>query len=108
MQLRSEKNSTVFNLKCTCGNESFKVFKGKTHEIKKSEKKWDNYWKKFRFIPIFSYSDTIERKTGKRYTYGSTFLGIRVGKLYNETLDFVKDISFSDESNLKFLNSCRG
>lgn len=87
-----KKDSLVFNLKCTCGNRKLKILKGKTNESKKSEQIWDNFWKKYRFVPIFSFGDAIERNSGKRYIYGSTFFGIRVGKLYNEDLHFVKEL----------------
>ena len=87
-----KKNTLVFNLKCTCGSKAFKIMKGKTHENKQQEEKWNNYWKKYRFVPIFELGDAIERKSGKRYTYGSTFFGIRVGKLYYEDIPFVRDL----------------
>ena len=86
------KENLCFDLKCTCGNETFKIMKGKTHEEKQFEEEWNNYWKKYRFVPIFSFADSTERKSGKRYTYGNTFFGIRVGKLYDEDLHFVKDL----------------
>ena len=86
------KKSLCFDLKCTCGNETFKIMKGKTHEEKQSDEKWNNYWKKYRFVPIFSFTSTIERESKKVYFYGSTFFGIRVGKLYVEDLHFVKDL----------------
>ena len=87
-----KKNSLVFNLKCTCGNQKLKVLKATTKESTQSEKKWEDYWKKYRFLPIFSFADSTERKSGKRYIYGNTFLGIRVGKLYFEDVPFVKDL----------------
>ena len=87
-----KKGTLVFNLKCTCGSNFFKIMKGKTHESKQQEEKWNNYWKKYRFVPIFELGDAIERKSGKRYIYGSTFFGIRVGKLYYEEIPFVKDL----------------
>lgn len=87
----SKKDSLVFNLKCTCGNQKLKILKGKTIESKESTKKWNNYWRKYKFVPIFAFGDAIERKSGKRYIYGSTFFGIRVGKLYDEEISFVRD-----------------
>ena len=68
------------------------MIKGKTYESKQREKKWNNYWEKYRFVPIFSFCDAIERKSGKRYWYGCTFFGIRVGKYYQEISDYVKDL----------------
>lgn len=87
-----KKNSLVFNLKCTCGNQKLKILKGKTNDSKQSEEKWEDYWKKYRFLPIFSFADATERKSGKGYIYGNTFWGIRVGKLYFEDVPFVKDL----------------
>ena len=87
-----KKETFVFNLKCACGNETFKIIRGKTNESKQAEEKWNNYWKKYRFVPIFEFGDAIDRKSGKRYTYGSTFFGIRIGKLYDEDTPFVKDL----------------
>jgi len=87
-----KSDSLVFNIKCTCGNQKLKILKGKTNESKKAELIWDNYWKKYRFVPIFSFGDATERKSGKKYTYGNTFFGIRVGKLYNEEISYAKDL----------------
>lgn len=88
-----KKDSIIFDIKCNCGNKTFKIMKGKTNESKQAEETWNNYWKKFRFIPIFSFSDSIDRKNGKRFNYGSTFFGIRIGKIYEEDIHFVKDLS---------------
>ena len=90
--MHSKKDSTVFYLKCICGNEIFTVTSGKTKEAKKAEEQWDKYWKKFRLLPIFSFGDAVDRKKGQRYIYGNTFFGIRVGKLYDEDLHSVKDL----------------
>lgn len=88
-----KKNTVTFLLKCTCGNESFEVKKGKTNYDKESEERWKNYWRKYRFLPIFSFTLTVDRKSGKRYWYGGTLFGIRVGRYYVEDLHMVKDIS---------------
>ena len=87
-----KKGTVAFHLKCTCGSKAFKIMKGKTHEGKQREEKWNIYWKKYRFVPIFSLGDAIERKSGKRYWYGSTFFGVRVGKYYQDISDCVQDL----------------
>lgn len=86
------KGKIAFDLKCTCGNQNLKIIKGKTNESKQAEERWNSYWRKYKFVPIFKFSDAIERKSGKRYWYGSTLFGIRVGKLYEEISDCVKDL----------------
>lgn len=96
-----KRETTVFNIKCSCGNEKFRIVRGRTNEEKKSEERWNNYWRKFRFIPILEFSDAIERKTGRRYTYGTTFFGIRVGKYYDEIIDMVQDIRMVKSRCLK-------
>lgn len=87
-----KKKSVIFDLKCTCGNETFKLMKGKTNELKKREEQWDKYWKKYRFIPILAFGDAIERKSGKRYWFGRTFFDIRIGKFYTDDSPAVMDL----------------
>ena len=77
-----KKNEVVFHLKCECGNNAFEAQKLKTDFRKAERKRDEQYWKKFRFLPLFEYDICTDKKTGKNYVRGVTWFGIRVGKFY--------------------------
>lgn len=84
-----KNHSIIFDIKCSCGNNLFEIKKARTNHGKEEEKKWNQYWRKFRFLPIFSFNGTTEKKSGRYYTYGSTWFGIPVGKYYLDGRDFI-------------------
>ena len=92
--IRSHGNSVSSTLVCHCQNDLFSLTLGKTAERKKGEAAWEAFWKRYRFLPIFSYCDGFDKKTGERYLYGKTFFGIPVGRQYFKDMrHFVKDFT---------------
>lgn len=81
-----KKDAVLFHLRCTCGNDTFQVAKGQSAAGKRANAEWEHYWKKYKWIPIFSFCSATEQKSGKQYIYGRSFLGIRIGKFYTDEL----------------------
>lgn len=77
-----KKNEVTFFLKCECGNSIFEAQKLKTDFGKAERKRDEQYWKKFRFLPLFEFDICTDKKTGKNYMRGVTWFGIRVGKFF--------------------------
>ena len=79
-RITEKKDATTFFIKCSCGCSVFLLAKSKNEKNVK-ENAFNSYWNSFK-LPIFSWKDAVDKKTGERYLYGTTFFGIRLGKFY--------------------------
>ena len=83
-KINERENCIDFCLKCQCGNKLFRLAK---NTVDKEKNDFDKYWNSIK-VPILSIGSKLD-KNKKKYYYGITFLGIHVGKYYDDELPII-------------------